>query len=155
MITIDEILSTQKEQAYAFPILALFYPNLNLSNKYNLDHMHPMSSFKTYFSKNLNLKDEKESKKRYNSIVNLQMLGENENKSKNDMSLCDWVAQTGKDRATLKKETYLPENIDLALESFDDFYAERKKLLAEKLKEILGMEKDSANIQVPLNESDI
>lgn len=153
--TIDEILSTQKEQTYAFPILALFYPNLNLSNKYNLDHMHPMSSFKTYFSKNLNLKDEKESKKRYNSIVNLQMLGENENKSKNDMSLCDWVAQTGKDRATLKKETYLPENIDLALESFDDFYAERKKLLAEKLKEILGMEKDSANIQVPLNESDI
>lgn len=142
---IDEILSTQKEQTYAFPILALFYPNLNLSNKFNLDHMHPMSSFKTYFSKYSKLKDEKESKKRYNSIVNLQMLGENENKSKNDISLCDWVTQTGKDRATLKKETYLPDNTDLSLENFDDFYEERKKLLVNKLVEILGIEKESRN----------
>ena len=149
---IDEILSTQKEQTYAFPILALFYPNLNLSNKFNLDHMHPMSSFKTYFNKYSVLKDEKESKKRYNSIVNLQMLGENENKSKNDMSLSDWVAQIGKDRATLKRETYLPDNTDLSLDNFDEFYKERKNLLKSKLCEILGLSDDSQKGQTEQGE---
>ena len=149
---IDEILSTQKEQTYAFPILALFYPNLNLSNKFNLDHMHPMSSFKTYFNKYSVLKDEKESKKRYNSIVNLQMLGENENKSKNDMSLSDWVAQIGKDRATLKRETYLPDSTDLSLDNFDEFYKERKNLLKSKLCEILGLSDDSQKGQTEQGE---
>jgi len=141
--SIDEILSTQKEQTYAFPILALFYPQLDLSNKFNLDHMHPMSSFKTYFNGFTDLKDEKECKKRYNSIVNLQLLGENENKSKNNMSLIDWVEQTGKDRVTLERDTYLPKDIDLSLGNFDKFYQKRKQLLVAKLSDVLGLEKDS------------
>ena len=77
---IDEILSTQKDQTYAFAIMALFYPNLNLSNKFNLDHMHPAADFDSYYNGLSMKEDKKEVWSRYNSIVNLQMLGENENK---------------------------------------------------------------------------
>lgn len=137
--TIDEILSTQKDQAYAFATLALFYPNIDTANKFNLDHMHPEASFEKYFKSLKEPADKKECRNRYNSIVNLQMLAENENKSKNDMPLEVWVNLTGKDRATLRKETYLPCDISLSVENFDEFYSERKRLLTMKLLEELGM----------------
>lgn len=137
--TIDEILSTQKDQAYAFATLALFYPNIDTANKFNLDHMHPEASFDKYFKSLKEPADKKDCWIRYNSIVNLQMLGENENKSKNDMPLEDWVNLTGKDRVTLRKETYLPCDISLSVENFDEFYSERKRLLTTKLLEVLGM----------------
>lgn len=137
--TIDEILSTQKDQAYAFATLALFYPNIDTANKFNLDHMHPEASFDKYFKSLKEPADKKDCWIRYNSIVNLQMLGENENKSKNDMPLEDWVNLTGKDRVTLRKETYLPCDICLSVENFDEFYSERKRLLTMKLLEELGM----------------
>lgn len=136
---IDEILSTQKDQTYAFAIMALFYPNLNLSNKFNLDHMHPAKDFDSYYEGLLIKEDKKEVWSRYNSIVNLQMLGENENKSKNAIPLKDWVEQTKKDRKTLLNETYLPDTIDLSINNFDNFYKERKKLLTTKLCEVLGI----------------
>lgn len=137
--TIDEILSTQKDQAYAFATLALFYPNIDTANKFNLDHMHPASSFDKYMKSLKAPTDKKECWGRYNSIVNLQMLGENENKSKNDMSLEEWVNQTGKERTTLEKETFLPCSISLSVENFDEFYNERKKLLTKKLLCELGI----------------
>lgn len=137
--TIDGILSTQKDQAYAFATLALFYPNIDIANKFNLDHMHPEASFDKYFKSLKEPADKKDCWIRYNSIVNLQMLGENENKSKNDMPLEDWVNLTGKDRVTLRKETYLPCDISLSVENFDEFYSERKRLLTTKLLEVLGM----------------
>jgi hypothetical protein len=137
--TIDEILSTQKDQAYAFATLALFYPNIDTANRFNLDHMHPAASFDQYFKSLKEPADKKYCWIRYNSIVNLQMLGENENKSKNDIPLEDWVNLTGKDRVTLKKETYLPSDISLSVENFDEFYSERKRLLTTKLLEVLGM----------------
>jgi len=136
---IDEILSTQKDQTYAFAIMALFYPHLNLSNKFNLDHMHPQAQFDDYYKQLSNKEEKRDVWSRYNSIVNLQLLGENENKSKNDMSLEEWVKEIGKDRTTLEKETYLPSNIGLSVDNFDEFYKERKKLLTKKLLEVLGI----------------
>lgn len=135
--TIDALLATQKDNAYAFSILALFYPNIDLSNKFNLDHMHPKDLFDDYAK--VSSFDRKTAFAMYNSIVNLQMLGENQNKSKNNMSLKDWVTATTKSRKDLLTETYLPETINLDTTNFEEFYKERKKLLSDKLCKELGV----------------
>jgi uncharacterized protein with ParB-like and HNH nuclease domain len=135
--TIDELMLTQKDNAYAFSMLALFYPNIDLSNKFNLDHMHPLALIDDYYK--VSTEDKKTAYKKYNSIVNLQMLGENQNKSKNDMSLKEWVVSTGKSRKDLLEETYLPERINLDTSNFDEFYSKRKDLLSKALCKQLGV----------------
>lgn len=66
------------------------------------------------------------------------MLDANENKSKQDKSLEQWVQENcGNDRKGFLKKHLIPD-IDLSLENFDDFYEARKALLIKKLKEILN-----------------
>ena len=85
---IDELISTQKDDRYAFPILSLLYPNLDYkNNNFHKDHLHPESAYDM-------LPDSTKAKypfSVYNSILNLQMLDSNQNQSKNDMPLVDWV----------------------------------------------------------------
>ncbi|MBR3652678.1 MAG: DUF262 domain-containing protein [Bacteroidales bacterium] len=136
--SIDNLLSTQKDNPYAFSILALFYPNVDLSNKFNLDHMHPLALFDDYVKANQS-GDKNVMAAKYNSIVNLQLLGENQNKSKSDMSLEEWVQTTNKSRESLLAETYLPTQIDLATSNFEQFYTKRKELLTKQLCKELGV----------------
>ena len=66
------------------------------------------------------------------------MLDANENKSKQDKSLEQWVQENCKnDREGFLNKHLIPD-IDLSLENFDDFYEARKALLIKKLKEILN-----------------
>lgn len=66
------------------------------------------------------------------------MLDANENKSKQDKSLEQWVQENCKnDRGGFLNKHLIPD-IDLSLENFDDFYEARKALLIKKLKEILN-----------------
>ena len=44
----------------------------------------------------------------------------------------------GNDRKGFLERHLIPDNMDLSLENFDDFYEARKALLIEKLKEILN-----------------
>lgn len=132
---IEDILSTQKENKYAFSILSLLYPHLDYkNNNFHKDHIHPESSFK-YLSDNDKSKYDWAS---YNSICNLQMLDANENMSKNGKKLIDWVEIETKDKDSVSfLENHLIPNIDLALENFDNYFHKRKLLLTEKLKLIL------------------
>ena len=89
---IDTILTTQKEDKYAFSILSLLYPNLDYkNNNFDKDHLHPISKFTKDEIEKLNLdetiKNEYFQANIYNGIYNLQMLDANENKSKSDLSL--------------------------------------------------------------------
>ena len=136
--SIDNLLSTQKDNPYAFSILALFYPNVDLSNKFNLDHMHPWALLDDYVKVYPN-GDKNVMAAKYNSIVNLQLLGENQNKSKNAMSLEEWVQTTNKSRESLLEETYLPTQISLATSNFEQFYEKRKELLTKQLCKELGV----------------
>ncbi|UUM28859.1 DUF262 domain-containing protein [Acinetobacter colistiniresistens] len=132
---IEDILSTQKENKYAFSILSLLYPHLDYkNNNFHKDHIHPESSFK-YLSDNDKSKYDWAS---YNSVCNLQMLDANENMSKNGKQLIDWIELETKDKDRVSfLENHLIPNIDLALANFDNYYHKRKILLTEKLKLIL------------------
>ena len=106
--------------------------------------MHPTNSYKEY-EKIGKIKKSKDQNYNYlafevyDSLPNLQMYDANKNMSKNDKSLEQWVQEScGNDRKGFLERHLIPDNMDLSLENFDDFYEARKALLIEKLKEILN-----------------
>jgi uncharacterized protein with ParB-like and HNH nuclease domain len=131
---IDEILLTQKDDAYAFSILALLYPNLDYTNNnFHKDHMHPENKYNNLSEENKN----KYGWKTYNSIINLQMLGANENMSKQAMDLLQWVEEkTNNINKSVFLDEHLIPDVSLTLEDFHIFVDARKELLIKKIKEL-------------------
>lgn len=136
LIDYDNILMTQYNDKYAFSILSLLYPNLDYKNhNFHKDHLHPKNSY-GLLSDDLK---EKYSFEIYNSILNLQMLGANENSSKNDKELEEWVNQETqtKNRQEFLSNHLIPD-VDLSLLNLNEFIEERKKILTDKLKFLIG-----------------
>jgi len=141
---VEELLKTQKDDRYAFSILALLYPQLDYrNNDFHKDHLHPISAFNQKAIDSMGLNEE--TKQRFlswewnNSIVNLQMLDSNENKSKQDLALDEWVTYETqrKDRVAFLDRQLIPGDLSLAFADFATFSDSRKTLLVTKLKEIL------------------
>ena len=85
---IEDLLYSQKDSRYSFPILAMLYPNLDYrNNNFHQDHLHPASAYNDLEEKD----KEKYGWQVYNSILNLQMLDANENESKNAKPLDKWL----------------------------------------------------------------
>lgn len=138
-ISVDEefvqsLLYTSKDNRYAFAVLALLFPHLDYKNRdFHLDHCHPLSHFneKKLKAKGIVLTDD--NKEYYtdwdyfNSIINLQMLDGNENKSKSAKDLKNWVEETS---PSLSKH-YLPKELELS--DFPIFVEKRMALLKQKL----------------------
>lgn len=139
---IEELLCIQKDNKYAFSILALLYPNLDYkNNNFHKDHLHPISKFTKKYIKNISdkgIRDEFYQPCVYNGIYNLQMLDANENMSKNNMALDDWVNQEtdSKNRQQFLDNHLIPD-VDLSLKEFKNFIDKREALLLSKLKSIL------------------
>lgn len=133
---IEELLLTQKDSRYSFPILAMLYPDMDYkNNNFHQDHLHPASTYDQLKQEH----KEKHGWQVYNSILNLQMLDSNENMSKNAMPLESWITEQTKNKDKDRFiESHLIPNVDYSLENFDDFIVERKKILIEKLKSILN-----------------
>jgi uncharacterized protein with ParB-like and HNH nuclease domain len=142
---IENLLKTQKENSLAFSILALMYPSLDYKNgNFHKDHIHASSLFKRKILNEKHIKTEIHdfylNPDNFNSILNLQLLDANENKSKQDKDLKEWVQfESKKQKINIEKfcENHLIPNI-LEFEKFDAFINERKKLLMQKLKEIVN-----------------
>lgn len=129
---IEDLLSIQKDDKYAFSILALLFPSLDYrNNNFHKDHLHPTAKFK-----NLLKKDQQDlGWSAYNSIINLQMLDANENTSKGDIDLKIWVDDQLKTRS--KRNFYrdhLIPDVDLDIKNFAQFYFDRKAILLSTLK---------------------
>jgi uncharacterized protein with ParB-like and HNH nuclease domain len=134
---IEELLWTQKDNRYCFSILALLYPSMDYkNNSFNKDHMHPAASYDNLPKK----AKENLGWDCYNSILNLQMLDENENKSKKDKSLKVWVENEVKNGniKSFYDNHIIPQNISLELNNFEEFIEKRKILLIEKLRKLLN-----------------
>ncbi len=132
---LEKLLDLQKDDKYAFSILALLYPNLDYKNNdFHKDHLHPEDRYEE-------LSDDIKAKysfKVYNSIRNLQMLDANENESKGKMLLKDWIEkQTDESERKSFLERHLIPDVDLSMDNFEEFITERSKLLKSKLASIL------------------
>ncbi|MCI5193765.1 MAG: DUF262 domain-containing protein [Candidatus Electrothrix sp. AU1_5] len=133
---IEDLLYSQKDDQYTFSTLSVLYPNLDYKNNdFHKDHIHPAASYD-------NLTDDLKEKYgwwTYNSIYNLQMLDANENMSKNDTSLKEWVDEQTKNIDMDKfLESHLIPNVDFELDNFEEYIENRKTLLIDELKRILN-----------------
>lgn len=133
---IEETLFTQIDNQYAFSILSLLYPNLDYkNNNFHKDHVHPASTFGNLSEEN----KEKYGWRTFNSIYNLQMLDANENMSKNDLNLKDWVnKETDENNKEQFLNLHIIPNVDLTLENFSEYHEKRKEILMDKLKTLLN-----------------
>jgi uncharacterized protein with ParB-like and HNH nuclease domain len=144
---IENLLYTSYEDRYAFPILALLYPNLDYRNgDFHKDHIHPKSQFTKRYLKSKGIDTSASyfnDEDMYNGIVNIQLLDGNDNKSKNDKTLEQWITTSNPD---LKKQ--LIPNI-IAFEKFPEFAEARWLLLKEKLKAALSFVGDTKDVAIP------
>lgn len=122
---LEELMGYRKDSPEAFAILSMLFTNLDTKNIFHKDHLHPVSSYKEYEkamkSKNIEYLDFSV----YDSLPNLQLLDANENMSKNNKSLKEWVEAecNGKDdifKNNFLNSKFIPD-IDLSLENFDEF----------------------------------
>lgn len=141
---LETIISTEKDNRYAFPILSLLYPDLDYkNNNFHMDHLHAEG---LYDSLPDNLKVKYPFNKVYNSILNLQMLDKNENESKGKKPLAEWVDEKCKDTFARKRflEEHLIPDVDLSLSNFEEYAEKRKVILKRVLSNIFeGKEADN------------
>lgn len=134
---IEDLLYSQKDSRYSFPILAMLYPNLDYrNNNFHQDHLHPASAYNDLEEKD----KEKYGWQVYNSILNLQMLDANENESKNAKPLDKWVSEQTRNKDMQKfMEDHLIPDTDLSLSNFSDFVEKRKTILVQRIKKMINL----------------
>ena len=136
---IDYLLNSKYGRSSTFATLSLLYPNLNYSNEFHEDHIHPRSWFKPHKLKQKGVPDDK--RKFYSDncdyLSNLQLLEGIKNMEKSSEDFAEWLNKKFKDDKKGRKEymrtNYIPENIDLSFANFEDFLSKRKELIRKKL----------------------
>ncbi len=136
VFSVDEInnmLVTNYSTRYSFLILSLLYPGRDWKDKrYNEDHIFPQSEFTKAKLLKRGYDEEKVAKylSLYNTIGNLELLDESENKSKNATPFDVWIKSRD---ANFKNRHCIPEVESYHFDNFIDFLETRKALLSEKL----------------------
>lgn len=139
---IANLLRTQKEDPACYAILALLQPQLDINQTLHLDHLHPAVAFtakrldQAEFPKDApELREFYEDPDNWNSLVNLHLLSESENTSKNDAPLREWLESRGE---TLI-DPLIPAGTDLAFEAFPAFVTARSAELRSMLEALVGL----------------
>ena len=120
--------------------MATIYPDLDYYNQdFHIDHIHPASIFRDKNNidgvKNIKLREYMSNESNWNSILNLQLLNGDLNRSKQASSLEKWSSKNN----VKNKELLLDEEISLRIEDFREFIENRKINLAKKMKDILAI----------------
>jgi hypothetical protein len=112
------------------------FPKFNFEFKNpNIDHLHPKSKFNTENYKTLKSDEQREFYENYfNTVLNLAILSEEQNKSKNDKLLKPWVEEQEKHNKDIRNTLLIPENIDLGFDNFEEFISTRETIFKELIK---------------------
>ncbi|SDN62634.1 DUF262 domain-containing protein [Vreelandella arcis] len=135
--TLDKLLETQHGEGRCRALLHLLFPEMNVTEIFHIDHLHPQSAFSNkalkgheFLAENEELRAFYGSPVHWNAIPNLHLLNHSQNQSKNDRSLKDWL---GDQNVHLSARDLLVENVDLEFESFKAFYEARHEALKRRL----------------------
>ena len=135
---ISRLLKTQKDDASCFSILALLMPDLDYTRALQKDHIHPAASFNEdrlsqceFLQGKPEVFEFYQNRENWNSIVNLHLLEESRNKSKQDRPFVDWF----KEQEGLSLDGLLiPADAPLDFASFKTFVEKRSLHLSNILK---------------------
>ena len=139
---IDNLLYLKYGKSHIFSVLVLLYPTLDFRNRFHQDHIFPRSLFGKVKLKDAGIPKEGIDfyLENVNYIANIQLLEGLPNEEKSNMDFSEWIAKTFKTDKEKKEymEKHLIPDINLSFKNFPHFIEERKKLIANKLKSILG-----------------
>lgn len=133
-IELDKLLSYNYGTRYSYLILSIIYPGRDWKDKtFNEDHIYPQASFRTKELRKRGLSDEviEQYQSVYNSIANLELLEDSENKSKNATPFDEWIKSRD---ANFKARHLIPEMEDYGYDHFIEFIEARRKLIKEAIK---------------------
>ncbi len=135
---VDSLLEIQYGEGKCRALLHLLFPEMNPTEVFHIDHLHPKSMFEKASLKKQNfLQADSElflfysDERRWNSISNLHLLNHSQNISKNDRPLKDWAADKN---VNLTARDFLVDGVSLEFTDFKAFYERRRSALKEKLK---------------------
>lgn len=140
---IEGLLDIQYGEGRCRALLHLLFPEMNATEIFHIDHLHP----KIKFDKN-NLKQQDFLKndealfdfycdqKHWNSITNLHLLNDSQNTSKNDSDLKKWIEDKN---VHLTDKDLLVEGVNLEFSQFKNFYEQRRLSLKNRLKSRVEM----------------
>lgn len=135
---LDSLLEIQYGEGKCRALLHLLFPEMNPTEVFHIDHLHPKSMFeKTSLKKQNFLQGDSElfafysDVRHWNSIPNLHLLNHSQNISKNDCPLKDWAEDKN---VNLTARDFLVDDVSLEFTDFKAFYERRRSALKEKLK---------------------
>ncbi|PQV43197.1 DUF262 domain-containing protein [Methanohalophilus euhalobius] len=138
---IENLFLLEYGKKHIFSILALLYPTLDFKNKFHQDHIYPRSFFKRGKLEKYGITESKIEfyLDNFNYLVNIQLLEGIPNQEKSDMDFKEWLLKTYPDERARKdymEKHYIPD-VNLSFDNFEEFIFKRKKLMFNKLKQIL------------------
>lgn len=127
-----------------FSILALFYPHYNFTNYYHIDHIYPESLFKKSKLRQLGITDPRMQNRfieLFNTIPNLQIIEGQKNLEKSKKIPSEWLNNdfsSDNERTVYRRAHYIPEDLELNMENFEELHSQRNELLKQQFKRILS-----------------
>ena len=133
---LESLLQTNYATRYSYLILSLLYPGRDWKDKtFNEDHIFPQTEFQRKKLKARGYDDEKIEKylSCYNSIANLELLDDSENKIKNAKPFEEWLSDRDDN---FRERHHIPQMDDYSFDNFLNFIDERKALILDSLRKI-------------------
>lgn len=139
---IENLLYYKYGKPHTFSVLSLLYPTLDFRNRFHQDHIFPRSFFKKSKLKKRGIPEEIQDVflDNYDYIGNLQLLEGLPNEEKSNKDFLEWLGETypsKKEREEYMKKHYIPQDVNLSFNNFEQIFEARNMLILQKLKEIL------------------
>jgi len=133
-------------KAITFPVLQMLYPNLGYeSNKFHIDHIYPKSRFRKGEKGLPQQIKETLAEHPENDLFNLQLLKGEINQEKLNMMPNEWMDSLREKKEQYIKDNYIPENIELSWENFDEFRKQRTELIKKELYKMFDLSDEIIN----------
>jgi hypothetical protein len=154
---VESLLNIQHGEGRCRTLLHLLFPEMNVTEIFHIDHLHPRSAFDkkrlaqhTFLQDNDDLLAFYSDQTNWNSIPNLHLLNDSQNISKKDRPLKEWIEDVN---IHLSTKDLLAEDVSLEFSQFKTFYEKRRSALKNRLISRVFMSA-SLPAEVTLDDSD-
>jgi len=133
---IDDLLERKYRGKYTYLVLSLLYPDRDWKDTaFHEDHIFPAAEFSTRLLRKRSYDNDRLERYQtlYNTVVNLQLLNDTENLSKNSTPFKKWIETRDEG---FKKRHLIPLLKSYDLDAFEEFVTARKELLVKHFKAI-------------------
>lgn len=134
---IDSLLDIQHGEGRCRALLHLLFPEMNVTEVFHIDHLHPRSAFnakklkqQAFLDADSELLEFYKNPKHWNSITNLHLLNHSQNIAKSDRPLAEWLNDSA---IQLSKQDLLVDKVGLDFVEFRSFYEQRRAALKARL----------------------